>query len=135
MDKSQEGVPNKKTRKKFRINTCPLTSVLRVMALTSARPQFFRFYLWVHLKPLVYSAPIENEKTFNQRFVYACQNIRNRPGKYVLHSQQCKPPHYTLKLSVTSTMSHTGKHVCYSRINFHYFQLIHAIYSLLCTNY
>jgi len=31
-------------------------------------------------------------------------------------------------------MSHTGKHVCSSRINFHYFQLIRAIYSLLLPN-
>jgi len=62
------------------------------------------FYLWVNLKPLVYSAPIENEKTLNQRIVYACQNIRNRPGKSVLHSQQCEPPHYAVQLSVTSTM-------------------------------
>jgi len=31
---------------------------------------------------LVYSAPIQNEDTLQQRFLYACQTIRNAPGAF-----------------------------------------------------
>ena len=37
------------------------------------------FYLWGHLKTLLYSTPISNEDTLHQRIFYACRNIRNRP--------------------------------------------------------
>jgi hypothetical protein len=33
------------------------------------------FYLWEHLKPVVYSVPIENKETL-QCILYACQTIR-----------------------------------------------------------
>jgi len=45
-------------------------------------PQFFRFFLWGHLKPLVYSARIENEGTLFQLVFYACQAICNCPGDF-----------------------------------------------------
>jgi hypothetical protein len=38
------------------------------------------FYLWEHLKPLVYAAPLDNEEALHYRTVDACQTIRNCPG-------------------------------------------------------
>jgi hypothetical protein len=38
------------------------------------------FYLWGHLKTLVYVAPVDNEETLHHRTVDACQTIRNCPG-------------------------------------------------------
>jgi hypothetical protein len=38
------------------------------------------FYLWRHLKTLVYAAPVDNEKTLHHHIVDACQTIRNYPG-------------------------------------------------------
>jgi hypothetical protein len=38
------------------------------------------FYLWGHLKPLVYSAPVDNEEALRHCIVDACQAIRNCPG-------------------------------------------------------
>jgi hypothetical protein len=80
LDKFQEGVPNQKTRKKVHINTCPQTSIMRVTALTFARPQSFRVLLVSKLKPLVHSAPIENEKTLNQRIVLRVKTFVTAPG-------------------------------------------------------
>ena len=40
------------------------------------------FYLWGHLKPLLYSSPIENEGTLHQRFSDVCQTNRNRFGAF-----------------------------------------------------
>jgi hypothetical protein len=37
------------------------------------------FYLWKHLKALMYAAPVDNEETLH-RIVDACQTIRNCPG-------------------------------------------------------
>jgi hypothetical protein len=36
------------------------------------------FYLWIHLKTLVYAAPVNNEEAVH-RTVDACQTIRNCP--------------------------------------------------------
>jgi hypothetical protein len=47
------------------------------MVSTLAR---FDFYLWGHLKPLVYAAPVDNEEALHHRIVDACQTIRNYPG-------------------------------------------------------
>jgi hypothetical protein len=38
------------------------------------------FYLWGHLRPLVYAAPVDNEETLHHCMVDACQTIRNCPG-------------------------------------------------------
>jgi hypothetical protein len=35
------------------------------------------FYLWVHLKTLVYAAPVDSEKALHHPIVDACQTIRN----------------------------------------------------------
>jgi hypothetical protein len=37
------------------------------------------FYLWGHLKPLVYATSIDNEEAFHDRIVVACQTIHNYP--------------------------------------------------------
>lgn len=42
----------------------------------------FSFYLWGHLKPQVYSAPIKNEETLHQLNFYECQTIRSRSGSF-----------------------------------------------------
>jgi hypothetical protein len=38
------------------------------------------FYLWGHLKTLVYAAPVDNEVALHHRIVDACQTIRNYPA-------------------------------------------------------
>jgi hypothetical protein len=38
------------------------------------------FYMWKHLKFLVYAAPIDNKEALHNRIVEACQTIRNFPG-------------------------------------------------------
>jgi hypothetical protein len=38
------------------------------------------FYLWGHLKTLVYAAPVDNEEALHHRIVDVCQAIRNHPG-------------------------------------------------------
>jgi hypothetical protein len=38
------------------------------------------FYLWGHLKSLVYATPVDNEEALHHRIVDACQTIRNFPG-------------------------------------------------------
>jgi hypothetical protein len=40
------------------------------------------FYLWGHLKTLVYAAPVDNEEALNHRIVDACQIIRNYPCNF-----------------------------------------------------
>jgi hypothetical protein len=40
------------------------------------------FYLWGHLKALVYSAPVLNVKTLHQRIVNACRTIQNYPRTF-----------------------------------------------------
>ena len=49
-------------------------------ALTFVVPQSLSLYLWGHLETTVNSAPIENEESFHQSIVDACQTICNRPG-------------------------------------------------------
>jgi hypothetical protein len=38
------------------------------------------FCLWVHLKPLVYAVPVDNEEALHHRTVDAPQTIHNYPG-------------------------------------------------------
>jgi hypothetical protein len=38
------------------------------------------FYLWEHLKSLLYAAPVDIEQAFRNRIVDACQAIRNYRG-------------------------------------------------------
>jgi hypothetical protein len=38
------------------------------------------FYLWGHLKTIVYAAPVDNEEALHRRIMDACQTIRNYPG-------------------------------------------------------
>jgi hypothetical protein len=38
------------------------------------------FYLWGHLKPLVYAAPVDKEEALYHRTVDVCRTIRNYPG-------------------------------------------------------
>jgi hypothetical protein len=37
-------------------------------------------YLWEHLQPLVYAAPVDNEETLHHRTVDACQTVYASPG-------------------------------------------------------
>jgi hypothetical protein len=39
----------------------------------------FDCHLWIHLKPLLYSAPNENEETLHQLIFNVCQTLHNRP--------------------------------------------------------
>jgi hypothetical protein len=41
------------------------------------------FYLWWHLKPLVYSSSVDNEEALHRRILDACQTIRNYPCTFV----------------------------------------------------
>jgi hypothetical protein len=50
------------------------------MASTLAGFDPLDFYLWRHLKTLVYAAPVDNEEALHHRTVGACQTIRNCPG-------------------------------------------------------
>lgn len=45
------------------------------------------FYIWGHLKPLAYSARIENEETLHRRISEACQTIRNGAGTFEMVRQ------------------------------------------------
>jgi hypothetical protein len=38
------------------------------------------FYLWGHLKTLVYAAPVDNEEALHHCIMDACQTICNFPG-------------------------------------------------------
>ncbi|KYN14888.1 hypothetical protein ALC57_12900 [Trachymyrmex cornetzi] len=38
------------------------------------------YFLWGHLKSLVYTIPIENENDLRNRIVASCEAIRNTPG-------------------------------------------------------
>jgi hypothetical protein len=38
------------------------------------------FYLWGHLKTLVYAASVDKEEVLHHRIVETCQTIRNYPG-------------------------------------------------------
>jgi hypothetical protein len=38
------------------------------------------FYLWGHLKPVVYAAPVAQEEALHHRIVDTCHTIRNYPG-------------------------------------------------------
>ncbi|KYN29267.1 hypothetical protein ALC57_01390, partial [Trachymyrmex cornetzi] len=38
------------------------------------------YFLWGHLKSLVYTTPIENENDLRNRIVASCEAIRNTPG-------------------------------------------------------
>jgi hypothetical protein len=38
------------------------------------------FYLWGHVKTLVYSDPVDNEEAFQHCIVDACHIIRSCPG-------------------------------------------------------
>jgi hypothetical protein len=38
------------------------------------------FYLWGHLKTLVYAAPVDNGVAFHNRIVDSCQTVRNYPS-------------------------------------------------------
>jgi hypothetical protein len=42
----------------------------------------FDCHPWGHLKPLVYSAPTENEETLHQLIFNVCQTIHNRPVNF-----------------------------------------------------
>jgi hypothetical protein len=50
------------------------------MASTLATFESCIFYLWGHLKSLVFAAPVGNGEAFHYRIVYSCQTIRNYPG-------------------------------------------------------
>jgi hypothetical protein len=43
----------------------------------SPDPNFLDFYMWEHLKSLVYAAPVDNEEPPHHCIVDACQTIRN----------------------------------------------------------
>jgi hypothetical protein len=50
------------------------------MASSLARFDPLDFYLWGHLKTLVYAAPVDNKEAIHHLIVDACQTIRNYPG-------------------------------------------------------
>jgi hypothetical protein len=52
---------------------------IHCMASTLTRFESYGFYLWRHLKPFVYVAPVDNEEALHHHTVDACQTIRNYP--------------------------------------------------------
>jgi hypothetical protein len=40
------------------------------------------FYLWGHLKTIVYTAPVDNERALHRRIVNACQTTRKYLGSF-----------------------------------------------------
>jgi hypothetical protein len=67
---------------KVHINICPSANILRGTAQQRVELSPFGIPLWGHLKDLMYSAPIENEKAFHESIFDARQTICNRPGTY-----------------------------------------------------
>ena len=51
------------------------------------------FYLWEHLKSLLYSDPNENEETVHQSIFDAFQTIRNRLGGFLNGASVYKTVH------------------------------------------
>jgi hypothetical protein len=78
LDNLRTDFPIEKQRKKYHINICPQTlNNFRGTAPRSHELNRLDFYLLGHLKPLVHSAPIENEETLHKCNLDACQTIRN----------------------------------------------------------
>ena len=48
------------------------------------------YFLWGHLKSLVYIIPIENENDLRNRIVASCEAIRNTPGIFERVRQSLK---------------------------------------------
>jgi hypothetical protein len=67
---------------KIHINICLQTLSFRGTAQQLLDISSLDFYLWGNLKPLGYSALIENEETLHQRIFYVCHTIRKRPGTF-----------------------------------------------------
>jgi len=74
----QEWVTHTKTRAEVRVSAIRL--VFHVQPTRSRDLNPLDFCLCGHLETLVYSAPIENEGTLNQRIFVACPTIRSGPG-------------------------------------------------------
>ena len=47
-----------------------------------ARSPGLKFYLWGHLKLLVYEADIPDKETLHRRVMEACETIRHNPGVF-----------------------------------------------------
>jgi hypothetical protein len=64
----QEWVIHSKRKRNFHIDVRPQT-VFEIQPPRSPELNPLDFYLWEHLKTLVYSAPNENEETLHQRIL------------------------------------------------------------------
>jgi hypothetical protein len=71
--------PASKQGKKFISTYICKHLVFKVQSPYSPDLTHLDFYLWGHLKTLVYSGPIENEETLHQHIFYDCQTICNCP--------------------------------------------------------
>jgi hypothetical protein len=82
LDRIQEWVSYIKTRGEPDVNMCPQTLGFwgTVQECVDLNP--LDFYLWGHLKTLVYSATIESEDALCQCIFDACQTICNHPGTF-----------------------------------------------------
>jgi hypothetical protein len=65
--------------KKVHINICPQT-VFEVQPPRSPDLNPFHFYLWGHLKTLLYSSPIGNEETIHQGIFVPVKPFATTPG-------------------------------------------------------
>jgi hypothetical protein len=62
------------------------------------------FYLWGHLKTLVYAVPIDNEEALDHRILDACQTIRNYLGVF-------KRMRWSMKRRVEACIESHGGHL------------------------
>jgi len=80
--KLQEWVPHARKRKKFHIDVCPPTVFRGTVQYLSPDLIASDFYLWGHLKPLVYSAEIESEETLHHHILLCPSDRSQLPGDY-----------------------------------------------------
>jgi hypothetical protein len=72
------GAPPPPRRKTVPITVRPQTFRFRGTAQQRTDLNPLHFYLWGHIKPLVYSAPIENEETLHQTH-FSCLSNNSEP--------------------------------------------------------
>jgi hypothetical protein len=81
------GLPHKNMEKKVHAVVCRKHSFLELRPPRSPDLIPFDFYLWGHIKTIVYSAPIEIEETLHQRISDASTTIRERFGTFEIAQQ------------------------------------------------
>jgi hypothetical protein len=61
------------------------------------------FYLWGHVKTIVYTSPVDNEEALHHRIVDACQTIRNYSSIFEWMQQ-------SMMRRVEACTEHHGRH-------------------------